>query len=81
MKISSKNESTNQPMQSLSELHKAWQEAVADDTEGLDPEPVFDRLETTYSDKRKRLGALETPGFVLSESFNEPMSEDELQQP
>jgi len=31
--------------QSLSGLRKAWQEAVADDSEGLDPEPVFDRLE------------------------------------
>jgi antitoxin ParD1/3/4 len=31
--------------QSLSGLRKSWQEAVADDSEGLDPEPVFDRLE------------------------------------
>jgi len=23
-----------------------WQEAVADESEGLDPEPVFDRLES-----------------------------------
>jgi antitoxin ParD1/3/4 len=32
--------------QSLSHLRKAWQEAVADESEGLDPEPVFDRLES-----------------------------------
>jgi antitoxin ParD1/3/4 len=32
--------------QSLSHLRKAWEEAVADDSEGLDPDPVFDRLES-----------------------------------
>ena len=31
--------------QSLTHLRKAWQEAIADDSEGLDPGPVFDRLE------------------------------------
>jgi antitoxin ParD1/3/4 len=31
--------------QSLSQLRKAWQHAVADESEGLDPDPVFDRLE------------------------------------
>jgi antitoxin ParD1/3/4 len=32
--------------QSLSPLRKAWQKAVVDDSEGLDPEPVFERLES-----------------------------------
>jgi antitoxin ParD1/3/4 len=35
--------------QSLSHLRKLWQEAVTDDSEGLDPEPVFDRLESKLS--------------------------------
>ena len=30
--------------QNLSRLRSAWQEAVADDSEGLDPEPVDARL-------------------------------------
>jgi len=34
--------------QSLSHLRKAWQAAVADDSEGLDPDAVFDRLESKY---------------------------------
>jgi antitoxin ParD1/3/4 len=42
--------------QSLSALRKAWQEAVADDSESLDPEPVFDRLE------RKLAGLAEATG-------------------
>ena len=32
--------------QSLTHLRKAWQGAVADDSEGLDPEPVFARLDS-----------------------------------
>jgi len=32
--------------QSLSPLRKAWQQSVADDSEGLDSEPVFERLES-----------------------------------
>jgi hypothetical protein len=32
--------------QSLAGLRKQWQQAVADDSEGLDPDPVFDRLES-----------------------------------
>jgi antitoxin ParD1/3/4 len=35
--------------QSLSYFRKAWSEAVADDSEGLDPEPVFERLENKLS--------------------------------
>ena len=34
--------------QGLSDLRRRWQEAVADDSEGLDPDPVFDRLESKY---------------------------------
>jgi antitoxin ParD1/3/4 len=34
--------------QGLAGLRKLWQEAVSDDSEGLDPEPVFDRLERKY---------------------------------
>jgi antitoxin ParD1/3/4 len=34
--------------QSLNNLRKLWQEAVADDTEGLDPDAVFRRLESKY---------------------------------
>jgi len=78
MKISSKYESTNQRVQSFSALRKAWREAVADESEGLDPDPVFDSLENNHPDKKKRLGALDTPGFILTESFNEPLPEDEL---
>ena len=58
--------------QSLTGLRKAWSEAVADESEGLDPEPVFERLEAVHPDPKKRLGALEPPGFVLSEQFFEP---------
>ena len=32
--------------QGISHLRKLWQEAVADESEGIDPEPVFDRLES-----------------------------------
>jgi hypothetical protein len=35
-------------------------------------------LEAIHPIKKKRLGALETPGFVLSEHFFEPLPEDEL---
>jgi hypothetical protein len=34
--------------QSLAGLRKQWQRAIADDTEGLDPDQVFDRLESKY---------------------------------
>jgi len=78
MKTSSETISTIQREQSFSPLRKAWQEAVADESEGLDPEPVFDRLESNHTKKMKRLGVLNTPGFVLSEKFFEPLPEDEL---
>jgi len=35
--------------QGLANLRKAWQEAVADDSEGLDADAVFDRLESKYN--------------------------------
>lgn len=34
--------------QSLSNVRQRWQEAVSDDSPGLDPDKVFDRLETKY---------------------------------
>jgi antitoxin ParD1/3/4 len=34
--------------QGLQNLRKQWQEAVGDNSEGLDPGPVFDRLESKY---------------------------------
>jgi antitoxin ParD1/3/4 len=37
--------------QGLSDLRKRWLEAVADDSEGLDPDAVFDRLEAKYSSR------------------------------
>ena len=35
--------------QGLANLRKHWLEAVSDDSEGLDPEPVFDALEKKYA--------------------------------
>jgi prevent-host-death family protein len=46
-------------------------------TSGRGKTPVA-RLEAIQPIKKKRLGALETPGFVLSEKFFEPLPEDEL---
>jgi len=46
-------------------------------TSGRSKTPVA-RLEGIQPVKKKRLGALETPGFVLSEQFFEPLPEDEL---
>jgi len=34
--------------QGLGELRRAWLEAVADDSEGEDPEPILDALEKKY---------------------------------
>ncbi len=36
------------------------------------------KLEPVQAKAKKRLGALETPGFVLSPGFFEPLDEDEL---
>jgi len=35
--------------QSLAAVRKQWQQAIADDSEGLDPDQVFDRLESKYA--------------------------------
>ena len=42
--------------QSLSHLRNQWQEGVADDSEGLDPDPIFDRLESKYDSLAKATG-------------------------
>ena len=46
-------------------------------TSGRDKTPVA-RLEAIQPIAKKRLGALETPGFVLSERFFEPLPEEDL---
>jgi antitoxin ParD1/3/4 len=33
----------------LTDLRRQWLAAVADDSDGLEPDPVFDRLEAKYS--------------------------------
>jgi prevent-host-death family protein len=47
-------------------------------TSGREKTPVA-RLEAILPVGRKRLGALETPGFVLTDAFFEPLPERELQ--
>jgi antitoxin ParD1/3/4 len=42
--------------QGLSNLRNAWHDAVADDSEGLNPDPVFDRLEKKYVNIAKKTG-------------------------
>jgi antitoxin ParD1/3/4 len=42
--------------QGLAGLRKAWQQAVTDDTEGLDPDPVFDRLESKLNGSVEAMG-------------------------
>ncbi|MGP8187692.1 MAG: hypothetical protein ACLQKY_16645 [Terracidiphilus sp.] len=37
-------------------LPKLWREAVADDSEGLDPDQVFNRLESKYDGLAKAAG-------------------------
>jgi antitoxin (DNA-binding transcriptional repressor) of toxin-antitoxin stability system len=46
-------------------------------TSGRAKTPVA-RLEAIHPSPKKRLGALETPGFVLSPRFFEPLPEEEL---
>jgi prevent-host-death family protein len=46
-------------------------------TSGRAKTPVA-RLEAIQPVGKKRLGALETPGFLLSEKFFEPLPEEEL---
>jgi antitoxin ParD1/3/4 len=42
--------------QGMAHLRKAWQEAIADDSEGLDPDAVFDRLEGKFDSPAKTAG-------------------------
>lgn len=46
-------------------------------TSGRDKTPVA-KIEALHPVGKKRLGALLTPGFVLSDSFFEPLPEGEL---
>jgi|HubBroStandDraft_6_1064221.scaffolds.fasta_scaffold1972823_1 prevent-host-death family protein len=46
-------------------------------TSGRSRTPVA-RLEAFESVARKRLGALRTPGFVISDAFFEPLPDEEL---
>jgi prevent-host-death family protein len=62
----------------LSNLLKETQKGeVVIITSGRSKIPVA-RLEAIQPVAKKRLGALETPGFVLSEQFFEPLPEEEL---
>ena len=62
----------------LSELLKQAQKGeVVVITSGRDKTPIA-RLEAIPPSRKKRLGALETTGFVLGEEFFEPLPEDEL---
>jgi antitoxin ParD1/3/4 len=42
--------------QNLQGLRQAWQEAIADDSEGEDPDPVLDALERKYDALAEALG-------------------------
>jgi antitoxin ParD1/3/4 len=42
--------------QGLAGLRKKWLDAVADDSEGLDPDPVFERLESKYESLAESTG-------------------------
>jgi prevent-host-death family protein len=46
-------------------------------TSGREKRPVA-KLEAIHSVGRKRLGALETPGFTLTDAFFNPLPEAEL---
>jgi prevent-host-death family protein len=62
----------------LSELVKSAQRGeTVIITSGRDRTPVA-RLEAVHPVRKKRLGALETPGFVLPDAFFEPLPEEEL---
>ncbi len=62
----------------LSQLVKQAQKGeVVVITSGRTKIPVA-RLEAIQPAGKKRLGALETPGFVLPEKFFEPLPEEEL---
>lgn len=40
--------------QGLADLRQRWSEAVAEDSEGLDPAPVFDRLTRKYGARKRK---------------------------
>ncbi len=62
----------------LSHLVKQAQKGeVVTITSGRAKTPVA-RLEAIHPVAKKRLGALETPGFVIAEQFFEPLPEEEL---
>ena len=62
----------------LSELVKKAQKGeTVIITSGRDKTPVA-KLEAIHPVGKKRLGALETPGFVLTDQFFEPLPEEEL---
>ncbi len=62
----------------LSELVKKAQKGeTVVITSGRDRTPVA-RLEAIHPARKKRLGALATKGFVLTDAFFEPLPEDEL---
>ncbi len=42
------NHKRNLREQSLANLRTKWREAIADNSEGLDPDPVFENLESKY---------------------------------
>jgi len=58
-------------------LKQAEKGEVVTITSGRSKTPVA-RLEAIRPIAKKRLGALETPGFVLPEEFSEPLPEEEL---
>jgi prevent-host-death family protein len=58
-------------------IKQAQKGEVVTITSGREKTPVA-RLEAVRPVKKKRLGVLATPGFVLSEQFFEPLPEDEL---
>jgi prevent-host-death family protein len=58
-------------------LRQAQKGEVVTITSGRARTPVA-RLEAIHPVAKKRLGVLETPGFVLSERFFEPLPEEEL---
>jgi antitoxin (DNA-binding transcriptional repressor) of toxin-antitoxin stability system len=58
-------------------VKQAQKGVVVTITSGRQKTPVA-RLEAIQPVKKKRLGALETPGFILPEQFFEPLPEDEL---
>jgi len=63
---------------SLSSLVKLAQKGeIVIITSGRERTPVA-RLEAIEPEAKKRLGALETPGFALTEAFFAPLPDEEL---